>query len=389
MTPMSRVVIVLTVALAGCAGPAQVPATGGLAPLALPEGRLAPVAAVAATDEVRPLYLSPAMAAFAERAAPRRLPRRRRLEALAKAIWRGSPHGVRYDVAATVTAREAFESRRANCLGYSHLFVALARHVGLPARYQEVAVSGAGDREGQWLVLNQHVNVVGTLTGADTLTGATRYVVDIGRIPRTGERDARIISDRQALALHYNNLAIQALLAGDVAKAWGDQLRALALDRRRAFFWTNLGVIYHRTGQEGAAERSYRTALVLAPADETALVKLVAIEQRRGNTDAVGRLERTLEGAHGRDPWFWARQAQRAAAEGDFERASDAIGRALQLAPGGFMLRVAELRYRLERGVVADPDSELALLRSAAHGRAQRRAIDALSARFGSGPRRR
>lgn len=326
------------------------------------------------------------MAAFAERTAPRRLPKLQRLQALAKAIWRGSPHGVRYDVTATVTAREAFESRRVNCLGYSHLFVALARHVGLPARYQEVAVSGAGDREGQWLVLNQHVNVVGTLTGADTLTGQTRYVVDIGRIPRTGERGARIISDRQALALHYNNLAIQALLADDVAKAWGNQLRALALDRRRAFFWTNLGVIYHRTGQDGAAERSYRIALVLAPDDETALVKLIAIEQGRGDADAVRRLERTLEAAHGRDPWFWARQAQRAAAAGDFERASGAIGRALQLAPERFELRVAELRYRLERGVVADPASELALLRLAAHGSAQLRTISVLSASFGPAP---
>ncbi|RPH98659.1 MAG: transglutaminase domain-containing protein, partial [Lysobacterales bacterium] len=68
----------------------------------------------------------------------------------------------------TRTAAETFRDQRGNCLSFTNMFVAMARHVGLDASYQEVEVPAEWSLSGQAFLLSQHVNVFLQLSHDET-----------------------------------------------------------------------------------------------------------------------------------------------------------------------------------------------------------------------------
>ena len=70
-----------------------------------------------------------------------------------------SPRGLdlKYDPGYTGTAREVFTSHRYNCLSFSHLFIALARELGIDAYYLNVDTVQNFRREGDLVVVAGHI----------------------------------------------------------------------------------------------------------------------------------------------------------------------------------------------------------------------------------------
>src|SRR5690606_5397413 len=88
--------------------------------------------------------------------------RNRRAEALHYALLgpgNKGALGIRYNTLATYTPIESYRLGEANCLGFSLLYVALARHVGLPAMINDVSIPPAWNREQEQVLFLRHVNV--------------------------------------------------------------------------------------------------------------------------------------------------------------------------------------------------------------------------------------
>ena len=64
--------------------------------------------------------------------------REQRLQALVEMIFDRHGLDLQYDADATLTVSEIWQQRRANCLAFTLMFVALAREAGIQARVQEV-----------------------------------------------------------------------------------------------------------------------------------------------------------------------------------------------------------------------------------------------------------
>ena len=58
----------------------------------------------------------------------------------------------------TLTASEAFHTRRGNCLTFSNMFVAMARYAGLNAWYREVEIDPEWNSREDTLLVSLHVN---------------------------------------------------------------------------------------------------------------------------------------------------------------------------------------------------------------------------------------
>ena len=89
--------------------------------------------------------------------------REQRLQALVEMIFDRHGLDLQYDADATLTVSEIWQQRRANCLAFTLMFVALAREAGIQARVQEVGqvVSWYQD-QAQGLVYSVgHVNAGG------------------------------------------------------------------------------------------------------------------------------------------------------------------------------------------------------------------------------------
>jgi transglutaminase-like putative cysteine protease len=107
---------------------------------------------------VVPFEVTDEMRAWVHERVPDGLASEARLDRLLAVLVGPDGLNLQYTSARTGTAAEAFASHQANCLGFTSLFVGLAREVGVPAFYLAVDDVERFEREGDLLVVSGHVN---------------------------------------------------------------------------------------------------------------------------------------------------------------------------------------------------------------------------------------
>lgn len=287
---------------------------------------LATPGAGAAADEAAALLAMPPelRERFAREVLAEPSSRRERLERLVDFVFDERGLGMRYDDAATVTVAEAYAQRRANCLGFTLLFLALAREAGLDARPRIVGQALSWDHERGILYRESHINA-GVRIGARTLT------LDVARDTMLAHARPVPLAPRQLAAHYHNNLAMQALARGDLAAATRDAATALALDSAHAGHWSNAGVVHLRAGDAAAAEAAYLEALRLDPAHANALFNMVSLARRAGDAEREREYRARLDRVQRRDPFHHFLKAHDHERAGDLPRAIRHYRRAIAL----------------------------------------------------------
>jgi Flp pilus assembly protein TadD len=249
---------------------------------------------------------------------------RSRLERLVEFLFRKSGLGMEYSVDATLTVEQAYRTRKANCLTFTLLTVALARESGLQAYGQEL-----DDIVGWHLADNivfrfNHVNAGITL-------GRSRFTVDVARDLVMSRNPPEPISDQRLLALYYNNRAAALLASTSPTAAAPYMAMTLQLAPRYAGAWANAGVLHLSQGDPQAAERDYLKALALDPENASALVNLVTLYRNNGNEARRTIYLRRLEKVRVKDPYFQYLQAGDDERQGDYTGAVQHYRRAIRL----------------------------------------------------------
>lgn len=266
-----------------------------------------------------------------------------RLTALLRSLGSDSELDLQYDPEFTATAPEVFESGRFNCLSFSHLFVGLARSLGLEVDYLEVEPLRFG-KTGDLVLASGHVTV-------GYGTGLGRKVLEIGTRPKNELNRARVIPDRRAHALHFANLGAEAFLEGRPAEATELLSKALSIEPELASAWTNLGVIRRRQGDLAGAEKAYRRAIE-AEGDQMAayhnLFSLLLFQERES---AAREIEGLLARSANRNPYAWLSVGEFSLDQGRLEDSRRFLRRAYRLAPdeGDILLARAELELAEDR----------------------------------------
>ena len=224
--------------------------------------------------------------------------REQRLQALVEMIFDRHGLDLQYDADATLTVSEIWQQRRANCLAFTLMFVALAREAGIQARVQEVGqvVSWYQD-QAQGLVYSVgHVNAGVGFAG--------RFAtVDLDRNVLYDRRGPLPISQARALAHFYNNRGAERMASGDLVGARTFFNAALAQDNSFAATWNNLGVLENRTGDAAAARRALETALRLDGRQDAALTNASALYRKLGMVVQAQALEQRLQSVQREDPF--------------------------------------------------------------------------------------
>lgn len=212
-----------------------------------------------------------------------------------------------YEPYANLSARAVFAEKRGNCLSYTNLFIALAREAGLKASYQLVEVPPEYDSVNGMVVLNKHVNAkVHDIPGRGSVT------VEFSEEFASGIHDRRIVDDRFALALHYNNLAFSDDMAGDERGAFVYLKKAIELTPHNPDLWTNLGVFHARRGHFDHAIAGYRRALELDAYHNAAVRGLANAYGALGQADNARFYQRRMAHSRARDAYTYYTLAQRA-----------------------------------------------------------------------------
>lgn len=181
-----------------------------------------------------------------------------------------------YDTQLTLTAAEAFATRRGNCLSFTSMFVAMARSAGIPAFLMSVRREPEVDRDGSLVVVNRHV-VAGYRGASSEVHIFDFYLTTSG--PYIQERT---IDDLTAAAMYHVNLGGDAIRRGELDEAVRHLVIATTLAPDWAPGWVNLGVANYRQGDAGAAFADYQRALDAEPGNPSALGNLAFIYRDQG-----------------------------------------------------------------------------------------------------------
>jgi Flp pilus assembly protein TadD len=284
------------------------------------------------------LAVSPDMRELAAGVVRENSSRRQRLAVLAELFTEGRGLELDYDPLGTYTAAETLDLRAGNCLAYTHLFVAVAREVGLDARYREVRGITRWDEVGEFVLVNRHVGAFGEIPRYGT------YHADFGLLNWGEDRFGGLISDDRARALHFNNLGARSLTGGDSITAVRQLNRALVIDRGLSYIWANLGTAYMRLGEPALAEKAYRQALRLDIYDSTAINQLVRLYESLGEERLAERYRERAQRVARQNPYRQYYEAMDAIEEGNLDQAIALLRRAAQTQPN-------ELQFQLQLGV--------------------------------------
>ena len=240
----------------------------------------------------------------------------------------GEEHlNIQYSDAKTHTATEVFHAREGNCLSVMNLYVAMARHVGLDASFQTVEVQPSWDRRGDLLVVSQHINATGRLSARQY------YVVDFTPEIALQSMTEAIVSDAVARSLYFNNLGVEALVAGENEQAMVFIKNALFIDPTNSFAWNNLGTAYRRLGNEELAEFSYHFSFNADNTNATAINNLVKLFRAQGEEAQARRYAAVIDRFNRRNPYFQYARGKNAYEQGNFDSARAYFRRAIRLKP--------------------------------------------------------
>lgn len=278
---------------------------------------------------------------FVARVLPGKPSRRVRLDRIIEFVFDAGGLGMRYEDGATHTVAQAWETRTANCLGFTLLFLALAREAGLAAWPQVYEDTLSWHRTDGVLYRNSHVNAVVRLGPRDfTLDMARGAVITRGRPVR--------LTLQGLEARFHNNRAVEAMQDGDLASARRHMATSLELDANQSSHWSNAGVLELHGGDEAAARRDYDQALALDPENTNALFNLVNLARRAGDREREAEYRGRLSRVQRKDPFHQFLQAIDYELAGDFTQAIAHYRRAIRLHGGDHRFHAA-LAGALER----------------------------------------
>lgn len=295
-----------------------------------PLGYTSPPNDIPAADTL--LQLTPDMEAFAERAVRGLRRDSQKVEALHQALLAheiAGGLGITYSANATLTPEQVFRQRQANCLSFSLLFVSLARHVGLQAAINDVAIPPTwGNNQGRVQFI-RHVNARVELSRS-----RDAMVIDLDLENYRSYYPQQIISDERAIAQYYNNRAMEIYAkTGDAELSFYYLQAALGLDEQQSFLWNNLAAVYRRAGHSAVAEALYVRALESNHEDLTAIFNLSQVYRETDRLSQAEQLQNLVRDYQNRNPYYQYWLAAQLYSEQDYRNAAAHIARAIRAEP--------------------------------------------------------
>ncbi len=228
-------------------------------------------------------------------------------------------HGVIYSAYVTEVPITTFMQRRANCLSFTLLYVALARSVGLKAYVNEVEIPPTWDlRNKKEMVFLRHVNVKVPILGDANILRHDDVVIDLEMNRYRASYTQHEISDVVVAAQFYSNRAMEFLETGNFVDSFLSLRKSISLNDRQSYVWSNLGALYGRKKLWREAELAYLHGLELNPEDLTVMNNLSYLYQQIGNKDQAQKFSRLAQRYRESNPFFQYNLALSAYDHGDY-----------------------------------------------------------------------
>lgn len=278
--------------------------------------------------------ITPEMASFASQAVKRANTTFEKVKALHYALLlpvEEGGRGVVYNAYSTQVPTVSFQERSVNCLSFSLLYVALAHHLKLDAKINEVQTPPVWNlRDKGSLFLMRHVNVKVPLRDEKWVSANSDDAVidlEMGRYKSTYSQ--HYISDAVVAAQFYSNRGMEIAAEGRQEEAFLYLRKALQEDDQQSHIWNNFASFYIQQNLLHEAEIIYLHGLELQPDDLSIMTNLAGLYHKMGNTDKANRYSKLAQRHRDANPYYQYTLALSAFDSDDFGNALLYIKRAI------------------------------------------------------------
>jgi tetratricopeptide (TPR) repeat protein len=278
------------------------------------------------------LGMSPGMVEFVEQHVGPEMNTDKKVRGLVSAIMDNENFKVDYEDQ-TRTASQTFQNRLGNCLSFTNMFIALARHAGLNAAFQEVEIPPDWSLTGHAFLLSEHVNaLVNTSHGSDRMIDFNTQVIDFYVQRLDPMHEMSVISDQRAFAHYFNNVGAEFMLqGGETLLALSYFYESIRQDAGFSSAWVNLGVLHRREGYTEFAEAAYIQALAVDSSSLVAMSNLANLYAAEGLDELADYYRSQVKYHRLRNPYYLYALAGSAVTNGDYNAAIDHLKQAIRL----------------------------------------------------------
>lgn len=251
--------------------------------------------------------------------------------------------GFTYSAHETLPASEAFEKKRGNCVSFAMLFVALAREVGLDARFNQIDYSPVWEEIGGILVETSHINAI-------VYVGGSQYVIEgIPEYAEVASRSRNPISDERVFSHYYNNSGLIALAEEKWENAKKLIEQAISIDSSNGTAWQNLGLYSFQQGDRTSGENALLEASKRSNQSASVCYLLSQYYEKTGDSTKAERFAKLGAKRSKKNPFFHYKKSQDALHAGDLKKSIKHMEKALDLLPQytKFQLELANLKESL------------------------------------------
>ena len=259
-----------------------------------------------------------------------------RQRALFDALYSAHQLKLEYDAALTRTAAEAFATRSGNCLSLTIMTAALAKELGLEARFQRVDSEDAWTRSGDLYFASSHMNVTLARRSADPrIHDNERALLTIDFVPPQENKLYRAVTvgDETVIAMYMNNRAAETLAEGKLDDAYWWARSAIGQDPGFLSAYNTLAVIYKVHGNMHEAEGILRVLLTREPANLNAMTNLALVLEDEGRMAEAEALSDRIDRLQPHPPFYFFNRGKEAFDRGDYVQAKKLFGRELERDP--------------------------------------------------------
>lgn len=245
-----------------------------------------------------------------------------------------SQGGFSYQDNITRIPQQTFDDRAGNCMSLVLLTAAMADALGVAVEFQQIAVPPVWDKQGQFYLINGHINLrlLPQATEDTVLVASQEIQVDF--LPeRTMRSYGKTRIDKiTVMAMFYNNIAAESLVAGDYDLAYQYSKQSLRLRADFTPALNTLAILYRYKGLDDAAETLYKLALSLNEDDMNALYNYALLLESQQRLAEWAKLHKILELARIGNPYYYYDMGQQAYIEHEYQRALTWYKRAVEKA---------------------------------------------------------
>jgi Tfp pilus assembly protein PilF len=256
---------------------------------------------------------------FLDREVARRVITDGHVMALVNALYNKELKKFSYDSVQTRNAAAVFHQRSGNCLSYTIMTAAFAKHLHIPVQFHAVSFGEVWDRNNNIDFLIGHVNL--TLGSHKGTSDDPAKLIDFGAFEDASGEISDDIGEDVIVAMYMNNRAAEALAKNKLSDAYWWARSAMLNAPAFVGAYNTLGVIYSRHHNMLDAERVFRRALEREPDNVLALSNQVQTLANLGRTAESQTLAQHLSQIQPNPPYTFFNRGVAAMALGDYQTA--------------------------------------------------------------------